>query len=73
MGNFKSLPKKQTIVILCLLGLFGIHGIHRLRMGYDNGWLMTISSGGWWAWTLLDLTNITKNKMPMSEGRVIEG
>lgn len=47
---------------------FGLLGIHRLLMGYKNWWLMPLTLGGFWIWSLFDLFRIVTGNMTMADG-----
>lgn len=61
----KSLSKTNLSI---LSFFFGVFGIHRLLMGYKNWWLMPMTLGGLFVWSLLDFIAIASGKMKMADG-----
>lgn len=57
---------KTTASVVCFF--FGILGVHRLLMGYKNWWLMPLTLGGLWFWSLYDFISIATGKMKMADG-----
>ncbi len=58
---------KTKAAIICFF--FGVLGIHRLMMGYKNWWLMPLTLGGFFLWSLFDFIRIMTGKMTMADGR----
>lgn len=67
MAEQKELQNKTTMILVCFF--LGGLGIHRLMMGYSNWWLMLLTGGGCYVWTLIDFINLLTGKMPMADGR----
>jgi TM2 domain len=61
----KPLSTKSAAVVAFF---FGLLGIHRLLMGYKNWWLMPMTLGGLWVWSLFDFIRIVTGKMNMADG-----
>jgi len=66
----KELQKKSMMIIIVLVA--GGFGIHRLMMGYSNWWLMLLTLGGCYIWTLIDLISLLTGKMTMADGRPLD-
>jgi TM2 domain-containing membrane protein YozV len=67
----KQVQSKVAMILICFF-LGGI-GIHRYMMGYSNWWLMLITAGGCGIWSIYDLIMIIVDKMPMADGRPLDG
>ncbi|MEA3450780.1 MAG: TM2 domain-containing protein [Bacteroidota bacterium] len=61
----KTITQTKAAFLCFFLGLIGIH---RLVMGYKNWWLMPLTLGGFWIWSLYDFVRIMTGKMTMADG-----
>ena len=61
----KTITQSKAAALCFFLGLLGIH---RLAMGYKNWWMMALTLGGFWLWSLYDFTRIVTGKMKMADG-----
>ncbi len=65
MENKKAISKTKAGILCFFLGLLGIH---RLVLGYKNWWIMALTLGGFWLWSLSDFVRIMTGKMTMADG-----
>lgn len=68
METKKTISRTQAAFLCFFLGLLGIH---RLVLGYKNWWLMAMTLGGFWLWTLSDFIRIMTGKMTMADGTAL--
>jgi TM2 domain-containing membrane protein YozV len=67
MTEQKPAQKKMIMILICWFA--GPLGIHRMMMGYSNWWIQTITFGGCFVWSFIDLVKLVMGTMKMADGR----
>ena len=69
---FTSQYKRDTVMLLCIIGYLGLSGLHRFYVGRCKGGVLFLLTGGLFGiGTIIDLVKICQNKFEDEDGLLI--